>query len=133
MTNKQHAFSANTINVSLTVRNLQASLAWYRDVVGFTVDKEHERDGKLLAVSLKAGEVRILINEDDGKLGMDREKGAGFSMQFLTSQNIDEVANHIKASGGSLATEPADMPWGARVFRIQDPDGFKIVISSVGV
>jgi uncharacterized glyoxalase superfamily protein PhnB len=29
-----------------------------------------------------------------------------------------------------LETEPADMPWGARVFRLVDPDGYKLSISS---
>ena len=39
--------------------------------------------------------------------------------------------NQIKARGGSLELEPTDMPWGVRVFRVKDPDGFKIAISSV--
>ena len=45
-------------------------------------------------------------------------------------QNIDELATRIKASGGVLEAEPVDTPWGARVFRLRDPDGFKFVISS---
>jgi predicted enzyme related to lactoylglutathione lyase len=49
---------------------------------------------------------------------------------ITTAQNVDEIANRIKAQGGTLASEPADMPWGARVFRVQDPDGFRIAFSS---
>jgi uncharacterized glyoxalase superfamily protein PhnB len=114
----------------LTVKDLQQSLAWYRDVIGFTVDREHERDGTLQAVSLKAGTVRILLGRDDGAKGKDRVKGEGFSLQFTTAQNIDELAQRIKSRGGTLSLEPTDTPWGARVFRLQDPDGFKLVISS---
>ena len=124
------SFRARTVSPSLTVKDLEKSLAWYRDVVGFTVDKRHERDGKLLAVSLKAGDVRILIGQDDGARGLDRVKGEGFSLQFTTAQNIDDVANRIKELGGTLDSEPADMPWGVRMFRLQDPDGFKFTISS---
>ena len=62
--------------------------------------------------------------------GMDRVKGAGFSLQFTTAQNIDELANRIKSQGVRLETEPTDMPWGVRVFRVADPDGFKLVFSS---
>jgi uncharacterized glyoxalase superfamily protein PhnB len=29
-----------------------------------------------------------------------------------------------------VPSEPVDMPWGARVFRLTDPDGFRIVIAS---
>lgn len=120
-----HALAA-----SLTVKDLQKSLAWYRDVAGFTVNKEHERDGKLRAISLKAGGVEILIGQDDGAKGWDRAKGEGFSLRITTSQDIDALAAAIKARGGTLDAEPTTLPWGARVFRIKDPDGFKIAISS---
>ncbi|HEY8174758.1 MAG TPA: VOC family protein [Gemmatimonadaceae bacterium] len=127
---KPESFRARSLSVSLTVKDLQKSLAWYSDIVGFTVDQRHEREGKLRAVSLKAGDVRILINQDDGKKGWERVKGEGFSLQFTTAQNVDDIAKRIKELGGALESEPADTPWGARVFRLQDPDGFKLVISS---
>lgn len=123
------SFEATELGASLTVRDLRASMAWYRDVLGFTVAREHERDGKLRAVSLQAGSVRLLINQDDGAKGFDRVKGEGFSLQFTTAQNVDAVANRIRNAGGTLQSEPADMPWGVRVFRLADPDGFKLVIS----
>jgi uncharacterized glyoxalase superfamily protein PhnB len=124
------SFRARSLGVSLTVKDVQTSLAWYRDVVGFTVDREHEREGKLVAISLKGGDVRILIGQDDGKKGFDRVKGEGFSLQFTTAQSIDELAKRIKDAGGVLDSEPMDMPWGVRVFRLHDPDGFKLVITS---
>lgn len=124
------SFRARALQLSLTVGDVEKSLTWYCDVVGFTVDRRHERNGKLVGVSIKAGDVRILLNQDDGARGKDRPKGEGFSMMIITAQSIDEVAQRIRDRGGVLATEPADMPWGARVFRIQDPDGFRIAISS---
>jgi uncharacterized glyoxalase superfamily protein PhnB len=121
---------ASNLAASLTVKDLEKALAWYRDVVGFTVDKEHEREGKLFAVSLKAGAVRILLTQDNGAKGWDRPKGEGFSLQITTAQNVDEIAARIKERGGTLESEPSDTPWGMRVFRLHDPDGFKLVISS---
>jgi lactoylglutathione lyase len=123
-------FTAISVGVSLTAKDLPASVAWYRDVVGFTVDQEYVRDGVLRAVALRAGAVRILLNQDDGGRGWDRVKGEGFSLSFTTSESIDAIANRIKARGGALATEPADMPWGVRMFRLHDPDGYKLSISS---
>jgi lactoylglutathione lyase len=121
---------ASELTASLTVNDLEKSVAWYRDVLGFTIDRRHERDGKLMGVSLKAGLVRILLNQDDGAQGRDRAKGEGFSLQITTSQSVDAIANRIKAAGGTLGSEPADMPWGVRMFRLRDPNGFKLVISS---
>ena len=124
------SFRGRALAASLTVNDLQKSLAWYRDVVGFTVDQQYEREGRLMGVALKAGDVRILIGQDDGAKGWERKKGEGFSLQIMTAQDVDEVAQRIKERGGTLESEPMDMPWGARVFRVVDPDGFKLAISS---
>ena len=118
-----------TLQVSLTVNDLQASLHWYVDVVGFTADRRIERDGKLRGVALSAGGARIIINQDDGAKGKERPKGVGLSLQLSTTQDIDALARGISKRGGTLAAEPADMPWGARIFRLQDPDGVTWVIS----
>ena len=116
--------------ISLTVKDLQKSLAWYQEVVGFVIERKIEREGKLVGVALRAGEVRISINQDDGAKGWTRVKGEGFSLNIITEQNIDAIAHSIKAHGGTLETEPADMPWGVRLFRLKDPDGYKLSISS---
>lgn len=122
-------FRARALGVSLTVKDLARSIAWYRDVAAFVIDETWERDGKMVGASLKAGDVDMLLNQDDGAKGWDRVKGEGFSMMLTTTMDIDRYAADIKSRGGVLETEPADMPWGARVFRLKDPDGFKLVIS----
>ena len=118
------------LTASLTVKDIRSSLAWYRDIVGFTVDQEYQREGVLRAVALKAGAVRLLIGQDDGAKGWDRVKGEGFSLQITTSQSVDWIADRIKERGGTLDAEPTDMPWGVRVMRLRDPDGYRLVISS---
>jgi uncharacterized glyoxalase superfamily protein PhnB len=118
------------LSASLTVSDLERSLAWYHDVVGFTIGQRREREGKLVSVTLLAGSVRILLNQDNGARGWDRKKGEGFSMMITTAQSVDDIATRIKQNGGTLESEPADMPWGARVFRVKDPDGFAYAIAS---
>jgi len=123
-------FRARNLQASLTVKDIDKSLTWWHEVMGFAIERRHERDGKLRAVALNAGDVRLLINQDDGAKGWERVKGEGFSLQITTEQSIDDIARGIKARGGVLDSEPADMPWGARVFRLRDPDGYKFTISS---
>ncbi len=120
-------FRGNT-SISLTVKDLQKSAAWYQDVVGFGVERTFERDGKVVLVSLKAGDVRINLNQDDGAKGWDRVKALGFSIGIWTTEDIDAIANRIKASGGRLDSDPVDAPWGARYFRLTDPDGFQFAV-----
>lgn len=120
---------ATGFSVSLTVDDLGASLSWYRDVLGFVAEREFERAGIPFAVRMRAGSVALLLTQDNGSRGAQRIKGEGFSLQFTTSQNIDDLATRAKAHGVALDTDPADA-WGARVFRLRDPNGFRLVISS---
>ena len=122
-------FAATGLSASLTVDDLAASTAWYRDVLGFTVEREFERDGTPFAARLRAGSVAMLLTQDNGAKGTGRAKGEGFSLQLTTTQDIDALAARAKSHGVTLDTEPTDA-WGARVFRLRDPDGFRLVISS---
>jgi uncharacterized glyoxalase superfamily protein PhnB len=124
-----NTLEADSLSASLTVRDLRASIAWYRDVVGFTLDREMVRDGVLRAAAMRAGAVRILLNQDDGAKGFERTTGLGFSLTVSTRQSVDVIADRIRSHGGTLDSEPADMPWGARVFRVRDPDGYALAFS----
>jgi uncharacterized glyoxalase superfamily protein PhnB len=124
-----NSFEATSLGASLTASDLPASVRWYRDVLGFAVEREFERDGVQFAVRLRAGSVALLLTRDNGARGADRIKGEGFSLRFKTAQNVDDLATRIKERGTTLESEPADA-WGARAFRVRDPDGFLFVISS---
>ncbi len=125
------SLQAQPISVSMTVKDLAKSLAWYTETLGFAVERKYERDGKVGGYGLRAGDARIGIGQDDGAKGWDRVKGQGCSLQIMTDQHVDEIAARIKATGGTLLSEPADMPWGVRSFQVLDPDGFKLGISKL--
>ncbi len=126
------ALNATTLGCSITCKDLDASLRFYRDALGFTVATPFERDGKVVAAVISAGEIRIVLNQDDGKLGWERIKGQGFYLQINVAApgDVDAAAQRIKAASGSLLSEPEDRPWGARVFQFKDPDGFKLGVST---
>jgi uncharacterized glyoxalase superfamily protein PhnB len=121
--------SALSLEASLTVADVRRSADWYRDPLGFAIDQEFEREGRLLGASLRAGAVRILVTQDDGARGTDRVKGIGFSLQITTPQNVDAIAERAKRAGATLDSEPADV-WGVRGFRLRDPDGFRLTVST---
>lgn len=114
--------------ISLTAKDLLQSVAWYRDVLGFTVDSIRDRDGKPAAASVRSGAAKIFLNQDDGGRGWERVKGEGFAITFDTAQDVDAIGERIKSSGWTLAMEPADMPWGVRMLRVLDPDGYRLGI-----
>src|SRR5882672_1925438 len=118
----------SSVAPSLTVDDLEKSIAWYRDVLGLVVTDRWEYEGKLMGVEMRAGGVTFMLGQDDWKKGRDRVKGEGFRLYSQTTQDVDRLAEQIKARGGTLAQEPKDESWGARVFSVDDPDGYKITI-----
>src|SRR6266496_750902 len=114
---------------SFTVDDLEQSIAWYSDVLGFVVKDRWEHEGKLMGVELRAGRVTFMLGEDDWRKGRDRKKGEGFRLYCETTEDVDRLAEQIKARGGTVTEEPRDEPWGVRDFSLEDPDGFKITIS----
>jgi uncharacterized glyoxalase superfamily protein PhnB len=115
---------------SLTVNDLTASVAWYRDVLGFIVAEEFRREDRVVGVRLTAGTVDFLLGQDDFAKGRERKKGVGLRLYCITGQDIDQLAAAIKERGGELAQKPQDQPWGARDLAVVDPDGFVISIST---
>lgn len=115
------------IAASITASDLQRSIAFYRDVLGFWVGEEWREGNVLRGVELRAGAVSFLIDQDDFAKGRDRQKGVGFRLLCRTAQDLDRLAAEIKARGGVLDHQPQETPWG-RFFTIVDPDGIKLSV-----
>jgi uncharacterized glyoxalase superfamily protein PhnB len=132
MTDTTAAINATTLGCSLTCKDLEASIRFYRDAIGFAVAQTYENNGKVVAAVVTAGNCQLVLNQDDGKLGWDRIKGQGFYLQINVAAlaDVDATAARIKAAGGALIDEPADRPWGVRMFQFRDLDGFKLGVST---
>ncbi len=128
--NASRSLALSSASPSFTVNDLEKSLAWYRDVLGFFVEETWDDAGKVVGVSLRAGDVSFMIGQDDWKKGRDRKKGEGFRMFCMTKKNVDALAERIEAKGGKLDHGPQDQSWGVRDISLTDPDGFKITIAA---
>lgn len=127
---KPQTLRLREIMPTLTVDDLEASLSFYRDALGFIVDDVMEQDGKPVGATIKAGAVEFLLVQDDFEKGRNRDKGVGFRLYCVTQQDIDQVARDIEARGGTLVRPPQDQPWGTRDLAVVDPDGFNLSIST---
>ncbi len=121
-----------SLSPALTVADVEASLEWYRDVVGFHVQEKWEHEGEVGGAALIAGLGPLFLVQDDFAKGRDREKGVGVRVHMTTAHDVDDLAKAIKGRGGALDSPPEDTPWGARAFSLVDPDGYKITIASEG-
>lgn len=112
------------VEPSLTVDDLDRSIRFYADVLGFFV-AERWTDGTVLrGVMLKAGACQLALTQDDWTKGRHRQKGQGLRLWCRTAQDIDALARRIVAKGGHLTDGPTEQSWGARSLTVADPDGF---------
>jgi catechol 2,3-dioxygenase-like lactoylglutathione lyase family enzyme len=122
------ALRLRSLTPTFTVDDVELSLAWYRDGLGFIVADRWEEGGKLQGVMLKAGACEFGLSQDDFTKGRDRAKGIGFRLWCNTTQDVDGIAQRLRSFGGTITEEPGER-WDAYGFTAQDPDGFKITIT----
>jgi catechol 2,3-dioxygenase-like lactoylglutathione lyase family enzyme len=109
---------------TLTVNNIEQSVRFYTDVLGFIVIEQMTDGAVLLGALLKAGVCTLGLSQDDWAKGRDRKKGEGVRLWCNTAQDIDALALRITAAGGRLDDEPKNQPDDARTISVKDPDGF---------
>jgi uncharacterized glyoxalase superfamily protein PhnB len=118
-----------TIEPSLTVGDLERSIKFYNEALGFTLGEQFKNDaGVVQGAMVKAGACQIGLSQDDWAKGRDRQRGVAIRIWCTTEQDIDKLAARAKERGAVLTEEPTDQPWGGRSFSVDDPDGFHLSI-----
>ena len=113
---------------SYTVDDLERSLRFYVDGLGFTVHERWEEEGELRGVMLVAGSCLVGLSQDDGAKGRGRQKGAGFRIWSETTQDLDALAARAREHGIE-PDGPKTESWGTRTLTVVDPDGFTLTFS----
>jgi len=125
-----HPFIIHGIDhIVLRVRELERSLAFYRDLLGCTVERQQPALG---LTQLRAGSSLIDLVTLDGPLGAGEPPGAGRNLEHfcLTVAPFDETTLIAWLTArGITAGEPGapDRAEGeGRSFYIEDPDGNRV-------
>lgn len=128
---KPESLRLRDLSAGLTVNDLQQSIRFYTEGLGFFVEEEWKgQDGTVRGVRLRAGRCDLNLSQDDFARGRDRKKGVGVRLWFSTIQNLDELAERARSAGITLDHEPEEMSWGQRVMALTDPDGYQISIAN---
>ncbi len=122
-----------SITPSFTVDDLQRSLRFYTEALGFVVKERWTSDhGELRGVMLLAGVSELGLSQDDWAKGRNRKKGEGVRVWCETTQEVDALAKRVKDAGFALTEGPKDQSWGQRSFSVDDPDGYHLTIAHEG-
>lgn len=117
--------------VSLSVKDVAASTAWYRDVLGFVV---------LFAIppaQPMMSHIRWIKFADLMLYSVAEEltqPGQGVKLNFQVWPEdiaIDELAAQFKAKGAEIIEGPVDRPWNTREMLVRDPDGYVLNFTQV--
>ncbi|MCI0434360.1 MAG: VOC family protein [Gemmatimonadetes bacterium] len=120
--------TAKPLMIGLTTNDLQKSLRFYTEGLGFGVASTYPEEGDPVFYALKAGDCELGIGQDDWAKGRDRVKGVGMRLYITTSLDVYELARRCEAAGYKLDGGPEKLQWGPDGFHVTDPDGFKVTI-----
>ena len=118
------------LHTMLRVRNLDHSIAFYRDVMGMELFSRRDYpEGKFTLAFLgyarnpEQAEIELTFNWDVASY----ELGTAYGHVALGVDDIHAVCERIRAAGGKITREPGPMKHGTTVIAfVQDPDGYKI-------
>jgi catechol 2,3-dioxygenase-like lactoylglutathione lyase family enzyme len=101
--------------------DFDASLAFYRDVLGWSLSKTWGGNGSGRGAVLSGGGVKVVISERAAESGGDGEDPARPEVH-LDIHDIDARFRTL-SKGKHVVVEPASTQWGTRWFVVRDPDG----------
>jgi len=114
----------------LNVADVEASLAFWRDLIGFEVTFRYEPDGKLMYATLQSGEVRVMLNGRGGDAGARRARAHYTeAVLYFGVPSVHQLVRDLRAKGCD-APEPAAESYGLDEIVIRDPDGYEIAFTS---
>lgn len=99
-------------------QDFDASLAFYRDVLGWKVIASWEDDDKARGAVLSGGGVKVVIAESH-RGTTDEDRGPNLHLDI---HNVDARFKKIPP-GAHVKVAPEDTHWGTRWFVVSDPDG----------
>ncbi|TDB98210.1 VOC family protein [Actinomadura sp. 7K534] len=112
--------------VILYVRDLAASIAFYRDVVGLAFKFE---DAGYAEFATEA--TRFALYEQrraDWLTNSRTAPGPAAEVVFMV-EDVDAEARRLQERGAAILSGPADRPWGHRTLHVADPDGFVVELA----
>ena len=122
------------LRLELFALDMEASIAFYTSVLAFELARHEPGDYaslRLGGVVLGIGPVAKLP-EEGGYFGRNiatLRRGLGVEI-VLEVEDVDGCQERVAASGHPILEPLRDRPWGLRDFRISDPDGYYLRVTS---
>ncbi|WP_121743405.1 VOC family protein [Natronorubrum halophilum] len=119
----------------LMVSDLDASVAFYRDIVGLEPDEIADGNAEF-----DTGRCTLVLEEDfDPEVldafgldepGDERGRGVIVAIDVDDPEAVDTVCERAAEAVETVRMEPTDVEWGRRMALLSDPDDYTVEISA---
>lgn len=103
----------------IEVNNLEESLHFYADQLGFEITKRDLESEPPMA-TLQAGELKITVAQHLETM-LKRGRGVNF---FVGVEDVDDYYRQLRSQGIDVAA-PVEEGWGGRFITLKDPDNYR--------
>jgi len=116
----------------LQVYDMQTSLKFYRDVLGFEIVQETDHEWWVM---IRLGNATLMLNtayEDKARPpAPDPERVLGHQdvSLYFDFDDLDALYQHLKTNGCDVRP-PADTTYGLRQLNVRDPDGYELCFTA---
>ncbi|RAO99716.1 hypothetical protein PW5551_01390 [Petrotoga sp. 9PW.55.5.1] len=122
----------NFDHLAITVSDLERSIKFYRDILGFKVlGKLVQDNGNFIIVYIDMGDkvLELFYFTEKGENTFSlKEKDIGIKHFAFKVESVDKTFNYLKEKGIEFTMEPTNAEGGVRIAFFKDPDDILIEI-----
>jgi uncharacterized glyoxalase superfamily protein PhnB len=128
MTATSRSLTVRQLKPLLAVADIQRSVEFYRDRLGFTLTGEAENEGKMFWCSMERGGSAIMLQQAEDEDGPAEGRGRGISFYFICD-DADAIYAELTSRGLHLSP-PSIAYYGMKQVVVPEPDGYYICFES---
>ena len=118
-----------SVTPNLLVRDMAASVRFYADVLGFTIELHVPEEPPYVFASVVRGAVKVFLNDLAGVVRDFPQMTAGHtSTLFVIVDKVDELFAEVSRRA-PIAMPLKDQFYGMREFAVYDPDGYLVTFA----
>ena len=125
----------NKVTPNLVVRDLEVSIKFYRDVLGFSVSQTVPDKAPFIFAWMKRDEADIFLNAHlppqpgEPDLYAGKTVGGGTMSSYLVMEGIDDLYARVQHEKVPIVIAMHKQFYGMREFAVHDPDGHLLIFA----
>jgi lactoylglutathione lyase len=130
--NSETATMTMSLRIEVFAADVETSGQFYRRVLAFDELSRQQTDGSTHYLWMGRGSARIGIGAGDSAVDPAIRHWPRGTEIVLEVDDLDAEFARVQATGWPIAAGVRSQPWGLRDFRLHDPDGYYLRITSRG-